>query len=256
MYYESIGEGEPLVLIMGFAANLDWWPPEFIEPIARKFRVITFDNRGSGRTEGPVSRYTIPRAADDTAALMDAMKIPRAHVFGLSMGGMIAQELVLRHPQWVNRLILGATAPAPANPLRMLSHRPLKVFWRYFTDPKLRAMSIEASFIFDQDYLLRTPGIYFRFMKEARRIPPTFKTRFFHSLGIIRFNATRRLKTIKARTLIIAGTRDSMVPYRNSPFMTKKIIGSRLVTLDETGHAFVKERLDSAQTIRDFLEES
>lgn len=92
--YELKGSGYPLVMIMGFSANMDWWDPEFIDALALKYRVLVFDNRGAGRTVTPVEGdFSLEMFADDTAMLMEKLGIERAHVFGFSMGGIIAQSL-------------------------------------------------------------------------------------------------------------------------------------------------------------------
>src|SRR3990172_9311716 len=105
MYYEEAGSGEPLVLIMGLGGDLQGWA--FQAPVlAQHFRVITFDNRGAGRTSAPDRPSSIAAMADDTAGLMDYLGIQKAHVLGFSMGGYIAQELALSRPDRVDQLIL------------------------------------------------------------------------------------------------------------------------------------------------------
>jgi pimeloyl-ACP methyl ester carboxylesterase len=109
LYYEEHGRGEPLLLIMGLGASTLSWADQ-IPAFAREFRVIAFDNRGAGRSDKPAVHYSIAQFADDTAGLMDALAIDSAHVYGQSMGGFIAQELALRHPQRVTTLVLGSTS--------------------------------------------------------------------------------------------------------------------------------------------------
>src|SRR5262249_1043656 len=104
--------GDPLLLIMGLAADSQAWMfqlPDF----AQRYRTIIFDNRGVGRSSKPAGPYTVSEMADETAGLLDALSIPRAHVVGVSMGGMIAQELILRHPARVRGLVLACTYPEP-----------------------------------------------------------------------------------------------------------------------------------------------
>jgi len=108
LYYEVHGDGPPLLLIMGLGANATaWWKQ--VPALSQRYTVIAFDNRGAGRSEKPSGAYSIPQMADDAAALMDALAIPASHVFGMSLGGMIAQEFALRHPERVRALILGGT---------------------------------------------------------------------------------------------------------------------------------------------------
>src|SRR5215470_2280147 len=112
VYYEEHGSGDPLLLIMGLAADSVAWMfqlPDF----SAKYRTIVFDNRGVGRTSKPAGPYTISQMADDAAGLLDSLDVRRAHVLGVSMGGMIAQEIALRHPERVRGLVLGCTYPEP-----------------------------------------------------------------------------------------------------------------------------------------------
>src|SRR5581483_8222416 len=91
LYHEIHGTGEPLLLVMGFGASSAAWRPELVESLARSFQVITFDNRGTGQSDKPDELYSLAMMADDAAGLLDALGISSAHVFGVSMGGMIAQ---------------------------------------------------------------------------------------------------------------------------------------------------------------------
>jgi pimeloyl-ACP methyl ester carboxylesterase len=105
------GSGPPLVLIMGFAGAMYEWDPALLERLADGRRVIVFDNRGVATTSGPTAGMTIETMADDTAGLIEALGLGQVDVLGWSMGGYVAQELVLRHSELVNRLVLAATDP-------------------------------------------------------------------------------------------------------------------------------------------------
>src|SRR5215212_1479949 len=112
LYYEETGSGPPLLLIAGLGGNTLGWAM-LLPALAEHFRVIAFDNRGAGRSSAPAGPYTTGQLADDTAALLDRLGIERTHVIGLSMGGMIAQELALAHPERVDHLVLYATYARP-----------------------------------------------------------------------------------------------------------------------------------------------
>ncbi|HMO55034.1 MAG TPA: alpha/beta hydrolase, partial [Tepidiformaceae bacterium] len=109
-YYEEAGSGDPLVLIMGLGGDLQGWALT-APALAKHFRGITYDNRGAGRTSAPDKPYSIEGMADDLAALLDELKISKAHIVGYSMGGMIAQEFALKYPGKVDRLVLLASSP-------------------------------------------------------------------------------------------------------------------------------------------------
>ena len=110
LHYQIAGKGDPVLLIMGLGmASTAWW--RTVPVLAKRLRVITFDNRGAGRSDAPRGPYTLRQLAADAVAVLDAAGEERAHVYGFSLGGMIAQELALRHPERVNKLVLGATTP-------------------------------------------------------------------------------------------------------------------------------------------------
>ena len=109
LYYEIHGQGDPLLMIQGWGMDLTGWQ-RIIEPLSKVYQVIVFDNRGTGRSEVTPGDYTTRQLADDAAALLDHSGIGNAHVLGWSMGGMIAQELILAYPEKVNRLILSASS--------------------------------------------------------------------------------------------------------------------------------------------------
>jgi pimeloyl-ACP methyl ester carboxylesterase len=110
MHYEVKGRGFPLVMIMGMMRTMETWDPRLVEGLSKHFKLVLFDNRGVGRTDICKGDYTIRRFADDTAGLMNALGISKAHVLGISMGGMTAQELALNYPEKVSKLVLCSTS--------------------------------------------------------------------------------------------------------------------------------------------------
>ncbi len=146
-----LGRGYPLVLINGFASTMDTWSPPVLAALARHFRVIIFDNRGTGYSSASDEPFSITLFADDTAALMDTLGIARSHVLGLSMGASIAQELVLVHPDRVERLVLVAGTCGGAQGIRMQPD-----VWSRLSDKSGELMDIVNrmfSVLFPQDWL-------------------------------------------------------------------------------------------------------
>jgi len=110
IYYETSGNGPPLTLIMGLGCSARQW--QWMLPVfSGSFQVITFDNRGVGRTSKPDMEYTTDLFAEDTCALLNILGIEKTHIFGASVGGMIAQKFALKYPEMVDRLVLGCTMP-------------------------------------------------------------------------------------------------------------------------------------------------
>ncbi|GAH97822.1 unnamed protein product, partial [marine sediment metagenome] len=106
--YKKFGEGDPLLLIMGYSGTIDLWATEMLKELAARYQVIIFDNRGMGKTTASDKEFTIELFADDTRGLLDALGIERAHVLGWSLGTYIAQEFALTYPDKVDKLILYA----------------------------------------------------------------------------------------------------------------------------------------------------
>jgi 3-oxoadipate enol-lactonase len=114
LHFDEQGAGDPLVLIMGIGYDSTLWMLHQVPALARRFTVITFDNRDAGRSAAANGSYTIGDMADDVAGLLDGLEVQRAHVVGLSMGAMIAQEFALRHADRLDHLVLSGPDPAPA----------------------------------------------------------------------------------------------------------------------------------------------
>src|SRR5262245_11374375 len=128
VHYEVYGSGERLLMFMGLGGSPGAGYPGLVQELAKSFRTITFDNRGTGQTDKPDKPYSVEMFADDAAGVLDGLKVPRAHVFGVSMGGMIAQEFALRHPSRTGSLTLGCTTaggshsvPPPPESLKVLT---------------------------------------------------------------------------------------------------------------------------------------
>src|SRR4051794_18504846 len=147
LYWEEHGSGDPILLIMGLGASLEAW--DRLAPIlATRYRTILFDNRGVGRSDVPPGPYSLETMADDAAAVLDAAGVKSAHVIGISMGGMIAQELALRHPSRVRRLILGCTSCGGREAVRAEAEVAAALKARAAM-PREQAMWMMAPFIYD-----------------------------------------------------------------------------------------------------------
>ncbi len=185
IHYQVRGLGEPLLLIMGYRGSGFMWGDDLLGPLARYFQLITFDNRGTGKSDKPNAVYTLPMMAEDAAALLQHLNIERAHVFGVSMGGMIAQELALRYPKRVDRLILGCTHCGGAHPILP----PLAVLEKLLTPPDMpreEAIRRQWPVMFTPDFVNRHPDFLDHMTERSLAHPTPFYTAIRQAMAIQR----------------------------------------------------------------------
>ena len=250
--YELRGAGVPLVLIHGALGDQSMFN-SFAPVFARDYRVLTFDQRGSGLSEKPHGDYSIAQLADDTAALMDHAGFESAHIVGVSMGGMIALEFALRHPKRVRALVLGCTTPGGPKAVKIggdsfaaaYSATPMS------SEDRGRALAEAA---FTKGYLDRHPEIV-PAMIEARRQRPLDPVALEGRLkAAMRHDVFERLAQIKCPTLVITGKDDALISWKNSQLLADQIGNAKLVLLEPAGHCFWLEQPEqSYQAIEQFL---
>ena len=242
LYYEVYGEGEPLLLIMGLGANHLAWASH-VPAYAREFQVIVFDNRGTGQSDFPEDvDFTIPLMADDAAALLDALGVDRAHVYGVSMGGMIAQELALRHPRRLRSLILGATWPGgpDAVPPEMETLR-LLVDWGAAAGRVASPAFLDV--LYSPGYLAEHGSELLEGFGRYADYPQTAPEAYVAQLGAAaRHDTYDRLPDIAAPTLVIHGTADPLVPAANGRILAERIPRAGLVLLEGARHGYLQEK--------------
>ncbi len=243
--YKVDGEGEPLILIMGFGGGRHAW---FFQTRAFKkyYKVITFDNRGVGKTDKPSSPYTMRAMADDTIGLMDYLGIDRAHILGFSLGGMIAQEVALNYPERVRKLILASTLAGREGEMREITSEILKAFGlrEDFLEEDIRSVDI-TKFM----RTLLAVAFNMRLYRIVFLVPiAKFYARLVDFKGLIgqlaagaSCNTLDRLHTIEAPTLVITGTGDRAAPPRSSDVIASRIPNAKLVKVEGGSHGFIME---------------
>jgi 3-oxoadipate enol-lactonase len=246
--WESTGEGSPLLLIQGLGYGRWGWEP-IIPGLAARHRVVDFDNRGIGESDKPEGPYTAAQMAGDALQVLDEAGIEHAHVFGASLGGMIAQELAVTAPERVDTLILGCTTPGGPNAVPMP-----EVTLRLFAEaPSLPPEVALRRFI--ENALGEAPPTELVDELFARRVanPPDqagWQAQAAAGMGFQGVDAE-----ITAPTLILAGTADNVVDYRNAELLAARIPGARVELLEGSGHLFFWEQPDECvRILNGFLE--
>ena len=268
LYYEEHGSGDPLLLIMGLAADSTAWMFQ-LPAFAERYRTIVFDNRGIGRSSKPAGPYTIGGMADDTAGLLAAIGVERAHVVGVSMGGMIAQELALRHPDRVRGLVLACTYPEPDEEIRLGRSSSIQQLGGTVgadgtaqidlaaVDPMMIFQTLLPK-VFSPSFLQNQLPILMQLFGGALQWGFSIEAIMAQVDAVMSHQATDRLSSIKSPTLVITGDADLLIPPLNSDLIASKIPGARLVKIPggthgfnfETPDVFNREVLDFLATIR------
>lgn len=245
IYWNALGEGEPLLLIMGLGSASDMWY-RLLPRLSETCRTILFDNRGVGRSDPPSGPYSIADMAGDAAVVMDAAGAERAHVMGFSMGGFIAQELALRHGKRVRRLILASTACggkevvfAEREVLIALEARGVKTreegFW------------LTAPF----NYHPSTPSALIEEDLSVTLRYPLKRESYEAQLQAIMSwaGSHERLKTLDVPTLVLHGASDQLIPTENGRILARAIPNAELVLIESAGHRFMTDKLEEAERV-------
>ncbi len=243
MAYRTVGSGRPLVLITGFDGTQFEWDPGLIRALAVHHRVILFDNRGAGlSTPANVNGLTAAEMASDTAALMRALRIGRADVLGWSMGGQIAQELTLRYPKMVRRLVLASTFPGGSTSPQTTNKHAIAVF----ANPSPTVLEL-LSTLFPTDQSNAANAYVRRVLQQpdlttgSFTVPPQTATEQGKVVGPRTHcpgcGTYARLGRIHIPVLITSGVRDIVVPPTNSLLLHSRIHGSILRMFPDAGHA-------------------
>jgi pimeloyl-ACP methyl ester carboxylesterase len=237
-----------VLLIMGLGYPSYLW--HRTRPVlAAQYRTIALDNRGSGRSDVPAGPYPIPLMASDAAAVLDAAHSESAHVFGLSMGGMIAQEFALQYPKRVRSLILGCTAAGGPNAVRATAE-VTKVLMARDMSPEEAAKAM-LPYIYDSSTPLERVE---QDLAIRRQWLPRAEAYMAQLQGIISWEAYSRLSQIMAPTLVIHGDSDQLVPPGNAALIAARIPRAKLVMLPHASHIFTTDQPEaSQQAIVEFL---
>ena len=243
MYYEIHGDGFPLLLINGLGSDHREWLCQ-LPDFTPNFRVVVFDNRGAGDSAVPPGPYTTDGMADDAAALLAALGIDRAHVLGVSLGGMIAQELALRHSGRVERLVLACTTPggkAAARP----SDAALSAFIRSPEGSPEEDLRRMIPFLYTERFAREHPDAIDTFVARRLAHPTSLEGHAAQLAAAIGHASGDGLAAVRARTLVIAGTEDRLVPPENSQRIASIVPGATLVLLPGAPHRLFAENADA-----------
>ena len=256
IYYEIHGEGYPFLFVRGLSSSLESWPPYSIAQFSKNFKTILFDNRGAGKSDAPDGKYSAKMMAGDIIGLMDALSIKQAYLLGYSMGGCIAQELVLNYSNRITKLILTSSWVGPSHGIPPIPEK------NPFTD--MLSLLKEGNYekvaknltgaLFPEEYKKNNPKTIEKVFNNYLNNPPSPKGFESQAAYTETYDTYGRLSKIRIPTLILHGTEDVILPVKNAKILAEKIPSAELVLVENTGHGMiVQENKHWTQKIIDFL---
>jgi 3-oxoadipate enol-lactonase len=234
LYYERHGSGDPLLLITGWTISSAVFEP-VIDLYSRHFECILYDHRGSARSKGS-SPLTMGALANDASRLLTALRIPRALVYGLSMGGMVALEVALRHAGRVQGLVLGGTSPGGPFAPRLGPKEVVSMARGGIAERSLRAPLLFSA-AFRREHPERVSELV-EYFKRHRSSPATVA---IQTLAAAQFATTLQLGRVRAPTLVMHGERDELVPLAAGRLLAARIPNAELAVVPGAGHAYALE---------------
>lgn len=255
IYYEVRGEGPPLVLVEGLGYASWMWIMQ-VEDLSRDHKLIIYDNRGVGKSDKPNYPYNMDLFADDLKAVMDAVGVEKAHILGVSMGGMIAQWFALKYPGRVKSLILVSThhggkdiEPIPPETLNAMFGPPPS-----HLKTEREILAYKMRYAFSPGWPEANRELFEKLIDLRLREPQPPEAYMNQASAAVTFDASGRLHEITAPTLIIHGDQDRVVPVGNAFKLHEKIPNSKLVIFKGAGHLLIIERAEEFNNmVREFV---
>jgi pimeloyl-ACP methyl ester carboxylesterase len=250
--YDLRGRGSPLVLIQGVGVGRWGWEP-VADRLARRFQVVTIDNRGIGASDAPPGHYSTRVMANDVLAVLDHAGIQQASLVGTSLGGMIAQELALAHPERVDKLVLVATIPGGPRSRPM----PLGTTYLFASAPFMTSQAKLHQFVqqtLGPATLRRRPRIARRLASAKLAHPQAESAWRAQTAAGMLFNPLGRQRRITQPTLIVQGTADQVVAPDNAGVLAGLLPNARVELFDGVGHLLYWEQPKRfVRVVTDFL---
>jgi len=240
LYYETHGEGSPLLLITGLGGSCRGWLALQVPAFATAHRTVIYDHRGVGESEDRGQPYSIGDLADDAAALLESLGIERAHVLGSFMGGMVAQELALRHPERVDRLVLVGTYARPDAKRRLLIETWLDLAQQKAPPERLlreRVLWTLTDETFEQRDLIERMLAGYR----DEGFPLSFENLERQCHACLAHDTAERLPDLSHPTLVVCGEQDALTPPRLHRALVSSLSDAHLVTIPSAAHLVMVE---------------
>ena len=252
--YEIIGDGEPLLFCQGLGYDRRGFGP-LPRLLAEDFRVILFDNRGVGDSDVPEGPYSVPQLAADAIAVLDAAGADSAHLFGVSLGGFVAQELALSYPERVRKLVLASTAPGSVPPSHPMPIRGQEAFMRFQTMEREEGLRLIVANSLGDHGVKERPELFEEIYAYRLERAPSLEAWQAQAYAGATFDAYERIPQIAAPTPVLQGGADTVIDPQNAELLAERIPGARLELIPDRGHLMMWEEGELlAPIVKEFLQ--
>ncbi|MFW9988033.1 MAG: alpha/beta fold hydrolase [Candidatus Odinarchaeota archaeon] len=260
IYYEIYGNGFPFVMINGQSGTVNSFKSlklifnQFISLFSKDFKTILFDKRGIGQTDDIDKQYTIKTLADDVVGLMENLNLEKANIIGFSMGGLIAQELMINYPEKIEKSVIGATHYGMSRYI-MPSEEVTNIMMRNQEglSPE-EIVKSQISLAYTEKFIKNNLNFIDTIIQNYISNPITPEAYQKQINAILRFNSSRRLKKVQLPTLVLHGRHDLLVPVRNAEILAELIHGTKLRIFENSAHTLlIEEPVEVLNEILNFL---
>lgn len=253
IYYESYGQGEPIVFISGFNGDHMIWK-QMAACLSNQYQTIVFDNRGAGQSDAPDAPYTVEMMAADTVSLCRTLGLDKCHFVGLSMGGCIAQTIALNYPEQVRSATLVNTFSKIDSGFKLFAQARLDCF--QFPSLQEAMLKMGLSWSFSDEFLSQESTVNAIVEASSFNPYPMTETGYRHQLhALCSFNSTEWLNQINPRCLVIGSDRDKIVPEMHMQMLAHTIPNGQYHGFSKVGHMpHIEQPVLFEKVLRDFIQ--
>jgi pimeloyl-ACP methyl ester carboxylesterase len=253
IYYETRGQGRPLLLLMGWQGNRTWWPESLLSRLENNFLLILMDHRGTGMSKDPFGLYSIKGLAKDATRVLDDIGLSSAAVLGVSMGGMVAQAMAIHYPDRVDRLILTSSS-AKIGLVRGLNKEQQQAWLSYLRKRDRGLQLFIMDLLFSKDCKNSDSHDIKNFINRTNQQPTSMRSIIKQFMAIQKFDSRKKLKLFRKPTLVVTGDNDMIIGAHHSHALCRFIPHAKLHIIKGGTHAMLDAEAEELSSIYlDFL---
>jgi len=253
IYYETRGQGQPLLMLMGWQGNRTWWPESLLSRLEAHYLLILMDHRGTGLSKDPLGIYSIKDLAKDATLVLDDVGLSSAAVLGVSMGGMVAQAMAIHYPDRVKKLVLTSSS-AKIGMIRGLNKEQQQAWLSYLRKRDRGLQAFILDLLFSKDCKVDDSPAIKNFVNRTAQERTPARTVFKQFMAVQRFDSRKKLKHFRKPTLVVTGDNDMIIGAHHSEALCRFIPHAKLHMVQGGTHAMLDaEAEELAQVYLEFL---